>query len=322
MSLLQETKDLCNLYHIKPTRSRGQNFLINEKIYDKIIEAADLRKTDKVLEVGPGLGFLTFALAAQVKEVVAVELDRGLAEVLRTRLPMQGIKNVQVIQDNILDFAGFLSRHSREGGNPGSSKKFQQTTVGEGIKILGEKKTWMPASAGMTEGKYKIVANLPYNITSIFLRKFLEGNFKPASFTLMLQKEVAERITARAGDMSLLALSVQFFAQAKIVAPVSKRDFWPAPEVDSAIIHLQVTNDNKKIDQKLFFRLARIGFSAKRKMLKNNLANGLKISATETQNMLVKAGLNPLTRAEDLGLDDWLKLLGLVKQRDDFKTVL
>jgi 16S rRNA (adenine1518-N6/adenine1519-N6)-dimethyltransferase len=278
MDLLEETKQLCALYHIKPTRSRGQNFLITPQVYDEIIESSGLRPADKVLEVGSGLGFLTIRLAEIVEEVVAVELDRGLAEVLRTRLEMKEVKNVHVIQNNILDFTTFKN---------------------------------LPK--GFTDN-YKIVANLPYNITSIFLRKFLEGNFKPTSLTLMLQKEVAERIVADKGDMSLLALSVQFFAKARIIAPVTKHDFWPAPAVDSAIIHLQVIDKYQSVDQKQFFRLAKIGFSSKRKMLKNNLANGLKISTIETQNMIIKAGLNPLIRAEDLGLDDWVKLLGLAKQ--------
>lgn len=153
MNLLEETKQLCNLYHIKPTRSRGQNFLITPQVYDQVIKGANLKSSDKVLEVGPGLGFLTFRLAETVKEVVAVELDRGLAEVLRTRLEMKGVKNVQVVQDNVLDFANALSRHSGPpagGRNPGSSKKARQTSVSKGIKILEENETWMPASAGMT----------------------------------------------------------------------------------------------------------------------------------------------------------------------------
>lgn len=272
MNLLEETKQLCALYHIKPTRSRGQNFLITPQVYDEIIESSGLRPADKVLEVGPGLGFLTFRLAETVKEVVAVELDRGLAEVLRTRLEMKEIKNVHVIQNNILDFATFKN---------------------------------LPK--GFTDN-YKIVANLPYNITSIFLRKFLAGDFKPTSLTLMLQKEVAERIVARPGDMSLLALSVQFFAEARIIAPVGKLNFWPSPVVDSAIIHLQVIDKYQSIDQKQFFRLAKIGFSSKRKMLKNNLANGLKITTAEVQDYLTKVGLSATCRPQELSLEDWMKL--------------
>ncbi len=289
MDLLQETRELCSLYHIKPTRSRGQNFLINETVYEQIVKTADLNKNDTVLEVGPGLGFLTFLLAERVKSVLAVELDQKLATILPTRLQSQGIKNVQVVQANILDF---------------QNSKFNLPTCLAG-RQAGE--------AGI-KGSYKIVANLPYNITSIFLRKFLSGNFKPTSLTLMLQKEVAQRLVAGPGEMSLLALSVQFFVEAKIIAPVSRNDFWPVPAVDSAIIKLQVLNHKFQVDEKKFFRLARIGFSSKRKMLKNNLANGLKITATETQDLLVRAELNPLTRAEDLSLADWVKLLGLAKQ--------
>jgi len=276
MNLLEETKQLCNLYHVKPTRSRGQNFLITPQVYDQVIAGAGLKSTDKVLEVGPGLGFLTFRLAEIVKEVVAVELDRGLSEVLRTRLEIKEVKNVHVIQNNILDFATFKN---------------------------------LPK--GFTDN-YKIVANLPYNITSIFLRKFLEGDFKPTSLTLMLQKEVAERIVARPGDMSLLALSVQFFAEAKIIAPVAKHDFWPAPAVDSAIIHLKTHDKNKSIDQKFFFRLAKIGFSSKRKMLKNNLSAGLKITTEEVQKYLTAANLPATCRPQELSLEEWIRLYRMI----------
>ena len=267
MQLLEETKQLCNLYGIKPSRSRGQNFLINEDVYKKIIDAADLKKTDVVLEVGPGLGFLTKLLGENVKQVVAVELDRKLAQILPDRLKSQGVDNIKVIQTSILDFKGL-------------------------------------------DGEYKVLSNLPYNITSIFLRKFLEINNKPTSLTLMLQKEVAERIVAKPGDMSLLGLSVQFYAEAKLIAQVSRHDFWPEPAVDSAIIKIIVRNKNfcSLPDTKIFFRLAKIGFSAKRKMLKNNLAAGLKIDQLEIEKILKSINIKPTARAQDLGVKEWLEL--------------
>jgi len=161
---------------------------------------------------------------------------------------------------------------------------------------------------------YKIVANLPYNITSIFLRTFLSADHKPLSLTLMLQKEVAERMVAEAPDMSLLALSVQYYSEPRIVRPVKAGNFWPEPQVDSAVIHLTLRSasifgdDFEVTRDRSFFRLARIGFSAKRKMLKNNLAGGLKIAAAEAARRLEGAGLPPAVRAEDLSLDDWRKL--------------
>ena len=204
MDLLEQTKNLCRLYDIKPARSRGQIFLIKEKIHDDVVAAADLRPDDFILEVGPGLGFLTAKLAARAKRVVAVEIDKKLVEALKAGLVAKNIKNVEVINENVLE-----------------------------IKIQP------PLFPPYQGGGYKIAANLPYNITSIFLRKFLEAGNKPELMVLMLQKEVAERITAEPGEMSLLAVSVQFYARPEIIEIVPKKCFWPEPEVDSAIIKIR-----------------------------------------------------------------------------------
>lgn len=270
MDIFQQTKELCKLYDITPARSKGQNFLINENTYNEIIKAAELNKDDVALEVGPGLGFLTAALAKRVKKVIAVELDDKLVEVLRTGLAAQGIKNVEVVNGNILDF---------------------------GIKISDL-------------NNYKIVANLPYNITSIFLRKFLTAEHKPSMMVLMLQKEVAERIVAEPGKMSLLAISVQYYARPEIIKIVPKNNFWPTPEVDSAIIKLTINNLQLTINEKDFFRLVKIGFSARRKMLKNNLANGLHVDCEEVEKILTASGSNPKIRAQDLSVSDWKKIFG------------
>ena len=280
MDLLKTTKQLCHLYDIKPARSRGQNFLIKEEVYDKIIKAADLKKDDIILEVGPGLGFLTTRLAKIVKKVVAVELDDKLAEVLRTGLVAQGIKNVEVVNGDVLKIPP-LNLPLVKGESP----------QGRG---------------------FKIVANLPYNITSIFLRKFLSAENKPEMMILMLQKEVAERIVASPPKMSLLAVSVQFYAEAKIVEIVPAACFWPKPEVDSAIIKLIVETRGRASvqNEKEFFKLVKIGFSAKRKMLKNNLVAGYHIPQEEAGERLKNNGFNPKIRAQELSVEDWLKLFG------------
>ncbi len=278
MDLLQKTKELCKSYNIRPKRSRGQNFLVTSDIYDKVVEVSGLEEGDTVLEVGPGLGFLTVKLALKVKRVIAVEFDDKLAGFLKKEIDSQGIKNVEVVNENILDFQ-----------IPNS--KFQ-----------------IPS--------YKIVANLPYNITSVFLRRFLEREDRPSLMVLMLQKEVAERIVAEPGDMSLLALSVQFYAKAGLMMQVLKNNFYPEPQVNSAVVKLIIKNEElriKDIDEKKFFQLARIGFSAKRKMLKNNLGAGFKRQSSEIEKILEKIGLNPKARAEDLSLDDWAKCLKEMK---------
>lgn len=272
MDLYVKTKELCDLYGIKPARSRGQNFLINESIFDKIVELSELEAGDTVLEIGPGLGFMTAKLSKQVKKVIAVELDDKLANVLKIALDAEKVLNVKIENQDILRF------------NPES---------------IGE--------------NYKVVANLPYNITSIFLRTFLSGPNKPQSMTLMLQKEVAERIVAQKGKMSLLALSVQYFGQPEIVLNVLNSDFWPKPEVDSAIVRIKnikaVYGIKDKAKEKLFFRLAKFGFSAKRKMLKNNLSSGLHISQEKIIDIIKKINLKETVRAQELGVDDWVNLV-------------
>lgn len=271
MDILAKTKELCRLYQISPARSKGQNFLINEAVYEEIINSADLKKTNEVLEVGPGLGFLTARLAAAVRQVTAVELDDKLAAFLQAGLSAQEVKNVQIINEDVLQFKeDQLSR------------------------------------------PYKIVANLPYNISSFFLRKFLSTNFRPELMVLLLQKEVAERIVAQVGNMSILSVSVQYYAQAELIKIVPPSDFWPAPKVESAIIKIKpYQNSLKYKDQaqtEAFFRLVRMGFSAKRKMLKNNLAAGLNLEAKNLEEVLVFKGFNPKIRAEDLSVNDWQKL--------------
>jgi 16S rRNA (adenine1518-N6/adenine1519-N6)-dimethyltransferase len=150
--------------------------------------------------------------------------------------------------------------------------------------------------------KYKLVANLPYYITSPVIRKFLETKHRPKSMILMVQKEVAQRIIAKPPKMNLLAVAVQFYAKSEIVAYVNKKSFWPQPKVDSAIIKIVPNVEFKKscIDTKKFFKIVKAGFSSKRKMLKNNL----KIE----ESMLEKLGINPQARAENLFIKEWLKL--------------
>jgi 16S rRNA (adenine1518-N6/adenine1519-N6)-dimethyltransferase len=267
--LVSKTREICRMFDIKPSRSKGQNFLINERIYNDIVKAAEINAQDEILEVGPGLGFLTVRLAKEAKKVVAVELDDQLAAYLKMGFEATDEEKVKIVNTDVLKF------------NIGAE----------------------------FPGKYKIVANLPYNITSIFLRTALTGKNKPELLVLMLQKEVAERIIAKPSEMSMLAVSIQYYADASIVKKVAAGNFWPEPKVDSAVIKIQVRPGkyNEKED-KLFFRMVKSGFSAKRKMLKNNLAAGLQIEQKIIAESLQKIGLDLKIRAEDLSLDNWRKL--------------
>lgn len=264
--------DLLKKYKISPCRSAGQNFLIDDNILRKIVATADLKTSDNVLEIGPGVGVLTQQLVAIAKKVIAVELDKSLFFVLKKEF--KGVKNLELINDDILKLTEAVL-----------NKLFN-----------GE--------------PYKIVANIPYNITSFLLRKFLEQfEYKPTEMILLVQKEVARRIVAKPGDLSLLAVSVQYFSEPKIIDYVSKNCFFPAPEVDSAIIKLKVKNLKFDKDKtKKFFRIVKIGFSAKRKKLLNNLSNGLKIDREIVRQVLISCGLKETVRAQELSLEEWIKI--------------
>lgn len=265
--ILTEIKIICQDLGIVPTKSRGQNFLFDQNIVQKIIKSANLTKKDVVLEIGPGLGVLTEDLVKEAKKVIAVELDRKIISFLRDRY--KKVDNISIIEGDI------LRMH---------------------INALGLPK------------KYKIVANLPYNITSKFIRRFLEADNPPTEMIIMVQKEVAQRMVETPGKMSLLSVAVQFYAEAKILFGVSRKSFWPSPKVDSVIIKIQQLKKPRFSDPKLFFKVAKVGFSAKRKQLHNNLSNGLQLKSSEVKDIITSMGLDEKVRAQDLSVDDWITI--------------
>jgi 16S rRNA (adenine1518-N6/adenine1519-N6)-dimethyltransferase len=264
-------------YQIDPKRSLGQNFLIDASHLDRIVAAADLAPTDTVLEIGPGLGTLTCRLAAQAGHVVAVELDNRLIELLSA--DFAGQPHVQIVHGDILELdpPALLAAYA-----PESQRAEDQTG-------------------------YKVVANLPYYITSVVLRHLLEATPPPSLAVVMVQKEVAERICATPGDLSLLAVSVQFYAVPRIVQRVPAGAFYPAPKVDSAVLRLEVRPQPSvtSVSPTEFFDVVRAGFGQKRKQLANSLSAGLELSKSEVQEVLLRAGINPTRRAETLSLDEW-----------------
>ena len=164
------------------------------------------------------------------------------------------------------------------------------------------------------------MANIPYNITSKFLRKFLSQDHKPFEMVLLVQKEVANRVCAPTGKMSLLSVSVQLYGQPEIIEVVDKKNFWPEPEVDSAILKISDIKNTKEITEwlvditeKQFWQVVKIGFSARRKKLSNNLSAGLRISAPEVKNTFEKIGLDHQIRAQNLEINDWVKLAKTLK---------
>lgn len=261
--------------NIKAKKSLGQNFLKDEAILQRIVESADLSAEDVVIEIGPGQGALTELLAQKCQKVIAIELDNRLVEMLRSKL--RNKENVEIIHDDILKI-----------NLPELVSKYE-----------------------IRDTKYKIVANIPYYITAPIIRLLLETEFPPSEMVLMVQKEVAERIVAKPGDMSILAVSVQYYAQPKYLFTVPKTAFEPVPKVDSAVIKIVISNKQpvtSKEEDKSFFRIVKIGFSAKRKTLSNNLANGLQLDKKEIEEKLITLGFSTNVRAQELSVEDWKKL--------------
>lgn len=261
---------LLRQFDIKPKKSLGQNFLVDEGAAARIVTAANLVPDDVVLEIGPGLGGLTRHLAANAARVVAVELDQRLIPVLEHTLA--AYPNVELVHGDILQLD--------------------------------------PAS--LLPPTYKVVANIPYYITSALLRHLLEAEACPSLMVLTVQEEVARRIVAAPGDMSLLAVSVQFYGRPRIVTRLKAGAFYPRPKVDSAVVQIDLDPGTRPAlgvtDVHLFFQLVQAGFSQRRKQLRNALVGGMGRSRAEVDAALAQAGIDPRRRAETLALEEWATL--------------
>ncbi|MBL7209491.1 MAG: ribosomal RNA small subunit methyltransferase A [Dehalococcoidia bacterium] len=255
---------------IRPKKRLGQHFLVDEAILDTILVAAELSPEDIVIEIGPGLGVLTSELARRAGKVVAVELDTKLASLLKRRLA--SLPNVDVINADILKVSP--------------------------LQLLERK------------SDYKVVANLPYYITSPILRHFVEASPKPSLMVVMVQKEVGEAIVAGPGKMSLLAVSLQVYSKPKIISHVPSQSFYPPPKVDSAIVRFDLLPEPavNVADINGFFDVVKRGFSSPRKQLHNSLAQGMGVKPAEVASLLERAGIESQRRAETLSLEEWARL--------------
>lgn len=260
---------LLKKYGIKPKKSLGQNFLIEPAGLNKVIEAADLTSTDEVLEIGAGLGSLTYLLAQSAKQVTAVEIDRAMLAPLREALAE--FTNISIIEGDILEL------------KPDELMQAQD---------------------------YVVVANIPYYISSAIIRHLMEAQHRPKRVVLTVQKEVAERVLAKDGKMSLLSLSVQVFGQVSMAGVIPAGSFLPAPEVDSAVLKVELYPEPliPFEQQQAFFRLAHAGFGQKRKTLRNSLSAGLALSGSEVETILTNTGIDPQRRAETLTIVEWKRL--------------
>lgn len=251
----------------------GQHFLTSRAVVQKIIKAADIQTDDVILEVGPGKGTLTSELVKHAGRVIAIEKDGRLVDFLREKFG--DVKNIEITHGDILKPGTWGMKLETRDPKPETQNLKLETRNARGEMRNAAPKLQASSFKFQATG-YKIVANIPYYITSRFLRLFLEEIApKPVSMVLMIQKEVAERILARAPDMNLLGLSVQAFGKPRIIARVSKGQFSPPPEVDSAVIAIEhISNDffeKRNLEPKTFFAVAKKAFSQKRKMLRSSL---------------------------------------------------
>jgi len=265
---------LLKSHHISPKKGLGQNFLLDPVALRQIITAAEIPENSTVLEIGPGLGSLTRYLAQSAQKVVAVELDAELFPVLQQVLA--DFQNVTLVKGDIL--------------------KLQPEVL-------------------VNQECYLVVANIPYYITSNLIRHLLEASIKPKRLVLTVQREVAERICAKPGNLSLLALSVQVYGLPKLAGQIPAGAFYPSPKVDSTIVRVdlypQPLIPAESLDQ--FFRLAKAGYSQKRKTMRNSISGGMGWTTGRVVELLQAAGINPQRRAETISLAEWNDLTALVR---------
>ena len=280
-ALLKQAQKILRSYKLHARKGLGQHFLIDADALTTIVETAEIMPGDTVIEIGPGLGVLTRELLDRAGRVITVELDDKLAAILHKTLGEHD--KLSVVHGDVLkiDPAALL--------------------VGENHKAT---------ESALKPVNYKLVANLPYYITSLVLRHFLEASMKPRRMVVMVQKEVAETIAAKPGKMSLLSVSIQFYGKPEIACYVPAASFYPAPEVDSAVVKIDVYSEPKVrvTSVRGFFDLVRAGFSASRKQLCNSLAQGLGVPKEMVIPILENAGIDLKRRAETLSVEEWAHL--------------
>lgn len=268
MDLREETIAILNKYGLRANKKLGQNFLINESIIYDIVKKANVTKEDVVIEIGPGLGSLTKELINNAKKVIAIELDPNMIDILKSRFGI--FDNFEVIYGDVL--------------------KIDLEELIKGYDSV------------------KVVANLPYYITTPIIMKLLEDRLKIKSITVMVQKEVGERICATHKDKEYgaITVSVQYYSEPQIIIDVPKENFLPAPEVDSCVIRLDMREKPlvSLKDEKLFFRLVKGAFTQRRKTINNSLTCSGK-SKEEIMAALNKLGIDSKLRAENLSIQQY-----------------
>lgn len=281
-SLTQLTKEILKYRGSSPKKYFSQNFLVDRGAYASVVEAGDISRDDYVIEVGPGLGFLTSELAKQAGYVTAVEIDEEMAE---------GLADMEAVSDNLSIVQGDILKIDKE-----DLPNFKKDT------------------------QYKVIANIPYHLTSKIFKLFLSCDHKPSRMVLLVQKEVAERVVAQTGDHTRLSLSIQLYSRPKIVRTVSKSSFYPQPKVDSAILMMEIDDSHIKHlkNEELFWRVVRIAFTGKRKKLINTLSNGLEVEKSYILDKLEQCSIETGSRPQHLSIDQWICFVNLLNDDKNF----
>ncbi len=276
---VETLQNLLKHYKLNPNKTYGQHFLMDETILEDMIDEAGVKPGDHVLEVGPGIGNLTERLLQHKAQLLSIEKDPQFLNVLKTLEKEHNTKTEKIFNYELTDILSF--------------------NFSERLK----------------DKPYKVIANIPYYITGKIVQLFLNAPHKPLSLTLLMQKEVAYNIAAKEGDMNLLALSVQLFADPKVICVVPSHKFYPAPKVDSAVIQITLHKKPKyKIsDEKKLFRILHACFSGKRKQLHNTLTNNLKLSKETVAESLQQLKIDPALRPQHLTIEQWLQLTDNLK---------
>ncbi|MHB8871613.1 MAG: 16S rRNA (adenine(1518)-N(6)/adenine(1519)-N(6))-dimethyltransferase RsmA [Candidatus Doudnabacteria bacterium] len=275
---MNDIKEFLKKYKFKPNDLLGQNFLINELTLEQIVSAAEVSSADDVLEIGAGIGNLTKLLAETGANVLAVEKDERYFPILKDQL------------------GDHLQTHTRT-----PKSKSNVKLVFDDIVRFNFQKELKPG--------FKVVANIPYYITGKIIEMLVGSKNRPSKIVLLIQKEVAERITAKAGDLSILAISVQLFSNPRIAGIVPRSDFFPEPKVDSAILVLDMLDTPRiEVSEPEFFRLVKAAFAGKRKQIHNTLKNNLGLSEKELANVFKGSLIDPKARPQQLSLDQWFSL--------------
>jgi 16S rRNA (adenine1518-N6/adenine1519-N6)-dimethyltransferase len=287
-----DARSLLKEYQLIPRKSLGQNFLVDPRAPQRIVDFADIVTEDSVIEIGAGLGALTYELAQRCQRVIAVETDPKLVAVLQQEFAENHV--IHVVEGDILKL------------DPASILAIEGSS--QGIPL------WGPIL-----DNYVVVANLPYYITSVVIRHIFESSVRPRRMVITVQREVALRMVAQPDDMSLMSISTQFYSKPRIVMRLKKGAFYPAPNVESAVVVLDLYKDPpyQVDDIARFFSVIRAGFSQKRKQLRNSLAAGLPLSSQAVENVFSRSKIDHRRRAETLALSDWAKIYNHM----DFPTV-